>query len=160
MDTFSHDHTSHDHTSHDHTSRTFGTRLVAAVTLVLLLGACSSTTAKSTTNPPAAYGAGAAASPSVAPVGTSVGVVEKEFSIALDKKSFTAGDYTFAIQNQGSFPHNLTIEGPGVDSKTSPTFGTGESGSLTVTLQKGSYDLSCSVPGHKDKGMDIKITVG
>ena len=65
--------------------------------------------------PPAAYGAGAAVCSSVAPVGTSVGVVEKEFSITLDKTGFTPGDYTFAIQNQGSFPHNLTIEGPGVD---------------------------------------------
>lgn len=129
-----------DTTSHDTTSRTFGARLVAAATLVLLLGACSSTSADSgTTNPPAAYGAGAA---------------------ALDKTSFTAGDYTFAIQNQGAFPHNLTIEGPGVDSKASPTLGAGESGSLTVALQKGSYELSCSVPGHKDKGMDTKITVG
>ncbi len=87
-------------------------------------------------------------------------MVEKEFSITLDKTGFTPGDYTFAIQNQGSFPHNLTIEGPGVDSKASPTLGAGESGSLTVALQKGSYELSCSVPGHKDKGMDIKITVG
>ena len=150
-----------DKTSHDAGSRTAGARVVAAAALVLLLGACSSTTADNgTTNPPAAYGAGAAASPSVAPVGTSVGVVEKEFSITLDKTSFTPGDYTFAIQNQGSFPHNLTIEGPGVDSKASPTLGAGESGSLTVALQKGSYELWCSVPGHKDKGMDIKITVG
>ena len=134
---------------------------MTAAALVLLLGACSSTSADTkTTNPPAAYGAGGAASPSVAPVGTSVGVVEKEFSTTLDKTSFTPGDYTFAIQNQGSFPHNLTIEGPGVDSKASPTLGGGESGSLTVALQKGSYELWCSVPGHKDRGMDIKITVG
>jgi len=153
--------TSHTATSHTATSHVAGARIVAAATLVLLLGACSSTPADNgTTNPAAAYGAGASASPSVAPVGTSVGVVEKEFSITLDKTSLTPGDYTFAIQNQGSFPHNLTIEGPGVDSKASPTLGAGESGSLTVALQKGSYELSCSVPGHKDKGMDIKITVG
>lgn len=150
-----------DNISHDAGSHTAGARVVTAATLVLLLGACSSTSAdNSTTNPPAAYGAGASASPSVAPVGTSVGVVEKEFSITLDKASFTPGDYTFSIRNQGSFPHNLTIEGPGVDSKASPTLSAGDSGSLTVALQKGSYELSCSVPGHKDKGMDIKITVG
>src|SRR5674476_1604543 len=86
-------------TSHTATSHVAGARIVAAATLVLLLGACSSTSANSSTNPPAAGGAGAAASPSVAPVGTNVGVVEKEFSITLDKASFTAGDYTFAIQN-------------------------------------------------------------
>lgn len=147
--------------SHDHTSRTFGARLVAAAALVLLLGACSSTSTNNTTaSPSASSSPGAVAPSSAAPVGSSVGVVEKEFSITLDKASFTPGDYTFTIQNQGSFPHNLTIEGPGVDSKASPTLGAGESGSLTVALQKGSYELSCSVPGHKDKGMDIKITVG
>jgi plastocyanin len=146
--------------SHGAASRSFGARLVAAATLVLLLGACSSTSANNSTNPPAAGGAGAAASPSAAPVGSSVGVIEKEFSITLDKTSFTPATYTFTIHNQGSFPHNLTIEGPGVDTKASPTLGGGESGSLTVALQKGTYELSCSVPGHKDKGMDIKITVG
>lgn len=148
-----------DNISNDTRSRAFGSRLVTVAALVLLLGACSSTSAgNSTTNPPA--GNGAATSPAVAPVGTSVGVVEKDFSIALDKPSFTPGDYTFTIQNQGSSPHNLAIAGPGVDSKTSPILGAGESGSLTVTLQKGSYELLCSVPGHKEKGMDIKITVG
>jgi uncharacterized cupredoxin-like copper-binding protein len=93
-------------------------------------------------------------------VGSGVGVIEKEFSITLDKTSFTPATYTFTIHNQGSFPHNLTIEGPGVDTKASPTLGGGESGSLTVALQKGTYELSCSVPGHKDRGMDMKITVG
>ena len=81
--------------SHGAAFRSFGARLVAAATLVLLLGACSSTSANSSTNPPAAGGAGAAASPSVAAVGTNVGVVEKEFSITLDKPSFAPGDYTF-----------------------------------------------------------------
>jgi len=35
----------------------------------------------------------------------------------------------------------------------------GQSGSLTVTLQKGTYQLWCGVPGHKDKGMVTTITV-
>jgi len=30
---------------------------------------------------------------------------------------------------------------------------------LTATLQKGSYELWCSVPGHKNKGMDLTIKV-
>ena len=138
-------------------SHTAGARVVTAAVVALLLGACGGTSTTNTTATPAASSPTAS---SAAPAGTSVGVIEKEFSITLDKASFTPGDYTFTIQNQGSYPHNLTIEGPGVDSKASPTLGGGESGSLTVALQKGSYELSCSVPGHKDKGMDIKITVG
>ena len=31
---------------------------------------------------------------------------------------------------------------------------------LTVTLKAGTYDLFCSVPGHKALGMDTHITVG
>lgn len=140
-------------------SHTAGPRVVAVTALVLLLGACGGTTADNTSTPSAASSPAAAAPSSVAPVGTSVGVIEKEFSITLDKASLTAATYTFKIHNQGRFPHNLTIEGPGVDKRTAPTLAAGASGSLTVALQKGTYELSCSVPGHKDKGMEARITV-
>jgi uncharacterized cupredoxin-like copper-binding protein len=104
--------------------------------------------------------AGAAGASSAAPLGPSVGVIEKDYSITLNKTSFTAGSHTFRVKNQGSFPHNLTIEGPGVDKKNSPTMPGGQSGSVTIALQKGSYELWCSVDSHKDKGMDMKNTVG
>lgn len=139
-------------------SHTAAGRVVTAAMFALLLGACSGTSTSSTTTTTSP--AGAAAPSSAAPAGTSVGVVEKEFSITLAKTSFTAGTYTFTVKNQGSFPHNLTIEGPGVDKMASPTLTEGQSGSVTVSLQKGSYELWCSVDSHKDKGMDMKITVG
>jgi len=141
------------------TSHTTGARVVTAAVVALLLGACGGTSTTTTAASPSASSPGVAAS-SAAPVGTSVGVVEKEFSITLDKTSFAPATYTFTIKNQGSFRHNLTIEGPGLDKKTSPTLAGGESGTLTVALQAGTYELTCSVPGHKDKGMEMKITVG
>ena len=140
------------------TSRTAAARLVLAALLALLLGACASSSTTTALTPSAPHPGSAASG--AAPVGTSVGVIEKEFSITLDKASLTPATYTFTIQNQGSFPHNLTIEGPGVDKKRSPTLPAGESGTLTVALQKGTYELTCSLPGHKDKGMKLKITVG
>ena len=91
--------------------------------------------------------------------GTPVTAVEKEFSITLSPSTFSPGTYTFNVENQGSFSHNLTIEGPGVDSQASPTLEGGKSGEVTVTLQKGSYELWCSVDSHKDQGMDITIDV-
>ncbi len=139
----------------DHVSRTAGARVLSVAVAALLLGACSSTS--DTTATPSATSSPSAAAP--APAGTTVDVTEKEFSITLSQTSFTAGAYTFKIDNKGSFPHNLAIEGPGVDKQVSPTLGGGSSGSLSVTLQKGTYELSCAVPGHKDKGMDMKITV-
>jgi Copper binding proteins, plastocyanin/azurin family len=141
-------------------SYTPGARFVTAALVALLLGACGGTSTNTATPPSAASRPTATAPSSATAVGTSVGVTEKEFSITLSQTSFSPASYTFTIQNKGSFPHNLNIEGPGVDTKTSPILSPGQSGMLTATLQKGSYELWCSVPGHKDKGMDLTIKVG
>ena len=126
-------------------------RVVTASLAIALLAACGGTSTANTPTP------SAASSPSA--VGTKVGVTEKEFSITLDRTSFSPGKYSFAIQNQGKYPHNLKISGPGVTSAGSSVMTGGQSGSLTVTLQKGTYQLWCGVPGHKDKGMATTITV-
>jgi uncharacterized cupredoxin-like copper-binding protein len=131
---------------------------------VVLVAACGSSK-----KAPAGGGGGSASSsaPSAstsssagAAAGTAVTATETEFGIALSTKTFTPGTYTFTVKNDGKFPHNLTVEGPGVDKQASPKMAAGESGTLTVTLQKGSYELWCSVDAHKDKGMDMKIQVG
>ena len=74
--------------------------------------------------------------------------------------SLAPGTYTFHVTNNGPSSHNLTINGPGVSDKATPTFAAGGSQDLTVTLTKGTYDLFCSVPGHKQLGMDTNLTVG
>lgn len=86
-------------------------------------------------------------------------VTESEFTITLPSKTLPAGTYTFKVTNKGKFPHNLTVDGAGVEDKTSPTLAPGSAGDLTVTLQKGSYEFYCSVDGHKDKGMDLTVQV-
>ena len=141
-----------------HVSPTAGARVMVVALAALLLGACSSTSTSDKTTPSAAT-APTTAAPTAAPAGTKVDVTEKEFAITLSQAKFAPGAYTFTIKNQGSFPHNLAIEGPGVDKQVSATLGGGQSGSLSVTLKAGSYELWCAVPGHKDKGMDMKITV-
>ena len=141
-------------------SHTAGARVLAVAVAALLLGACSGTsTSYTSANPPATSGAIATSPPSAAPSGTSVAVTEKEFSITLSQATFSPGTYTFTIDNKGTFPHNLAIAGPAGVTKRSATLGGGQSGSLTVALQKGAYELWCSVPGHKDKGMDMSIAV-
>jgi uncharacterized cupredoxin-like copper-binding protein len=87
-----------------------------------------------------------------------VGVSETEFKIALDTKSVSAGRVTFDVENDGNIPHDLVVEGNGVEEKT-PVFDAGQSKTLTVDLKPGTYDLYCSVPGHKEAGMDLKLTV-
>ncbi len=145
--------------------RTRARRLASGVLLftsaVFVLAACGGGSSAGTAVTPAGSSstAGQSSGPAPAANGTTVTVTEKEFSIALSQNTFTPGTYTFKVTNQGQFSHNLTIEGPGVDKTASPTLATGTSGDVTVSLQAGTYELWCSVDSHKDKGMDMTITV-
>jgi len=83
---------------------------------------------------------------------------ESEFKIALPSTPVHAGQVTFDVQNEGKIPHDLVVQGNGVDAKT-PLLDAGRSKTLSVDLKPGTYDLFCSVPGHKEAGMDVKLTV-
>jgi uncharacterized cupredoxin-like copper-binding protein len=67
---------------------------------------------------------------------------------------------TFQAQNSGKFPHALTVDGPGVSDQATSKLSPGQSGSVTVTLQAGTYTVYCPVDGHRAKGMLTHITVG
>ena len=88
----------------------------------------------------------------------SVSVSEVDYKIRLPETTLKAGKYSFEVQNQGKVPHNLVIKGTGVDEATSD-LAPGVSESLTVELKPGSYEFYCSIPGHKQLGMDQKVTV-
>jgi len=130
--------------------------LAVAGTAALAAG-CSSGSSGSASSPSAPA---PATSPAAAGGGTKVTANETEFKIALSQTSFTPGRYTFTAVNKGTLPHNLVINGPGVSqAKTPGLLSPGQSGQVTVTLKKGSYDVYCGVPGHKAQGMDLHITV-
>jgi uncharacterized cupredoxin-like copper-binding protein len=86
-----------------------------------------------------------------------VDVKETEFKIALTA-TVHAGSVTFDVHNDGKIPHDLVVQGQGIDAKT-PLLDAGQSKTLEVDLKPGTYDLYCSVPGHKQAGMDLKLTV-
>lgn len=89
---------------------------------------------------------------------TSVPVSEIEFKITLPKTTLAAGSYSFEVANDGKIEHDLVIQGNGVNAKT-PTIDPGKSATLNVDLKPGTYDVYCSIPGHKQAGMDLKLTV-
>lgn len=133
-----------------------GALTAVAAAAALALPACSSASSG---------GSGAATSPagatsSAAAKGTPVDVVEKEFSITLTPTALHPGTVSFTVHNEGTFPHNLNVSGPGVTEQASPTLSPGQTAVLTVTLQPGSYELWCSVDSHKDRGMDQTVKVG
>ena len=93
-----------------------------------------------------------------APAAKTVKVAESEWKVVVPK-TLSAGKYTFQASNEGKFPHDLTIDGPGVSDEKTPEIAAGSSAKLTVTLKSGTYDFYCSIPGHKSAGMDQKVTV-
>jgi plastocyanin len=115
--------------------------------------AASSTTESTTTAP-------AASVPTTAPTAPkSVAVTEVEFKIELPSTSLSPGSYTFDLTNKGAVGHDLVFNGPGVDNEKTPVIGPGKTAQLTVDLKSGTYDVYCSVPGHKQAGMDVKLKV-
>jgi plastocyanin len=88
-----------------------------------------------------------------------VDVKETEFKIQLPSTSLKPGSYAFDLANDGKLPHDLTIEGPGVKKAHTPVINGGQKATLKVKLTAGTYDFYCSVPGHKQLGMDAKVKV-
>jgi plastocyanin len=69
-----------------------------------------------------------------------------------------AGKVTLEMQNPSSVPHNVSIEGRGVDEE-GRTVGEGGTSTVTAELQPGEYDFYCSVSGHRQGGMVGTLTV-
>ncbi len=108
-------------------------------------GAVTTTTSSSVSSPPA---------------GQQVTVMMTDFRLALPNQTLTPGTYTFVAVNAGHTVHAIQIDGPGVsDERTPGVVQPGQSATLTVTLQPGSYDMYCPVDGHRAMGMDTHFTV-
>jgi uncharacterized cupredoxin-like copper-binding protein len=90
---------------------------------------------------------------------TKVKAIETEFKIALSKKTFSPGSYTFVAENKGKVTHALEITGPGLHNATTPDIAPGKSANLKVTFKNGKYDIFCPVPGHKMLGMNVNVVV-
>jgi len=69
-----------------------------------------------------------------------------------------AGRLVIDSKNESSTPHNIAIEGHGVD-KRGKVVSNGGVSAISVDLKAGSYYYYCTVPGHKAGGMDGRLTV-
>jgi uncharacterized cupredoxin-like copper-binding protein len=63
------------------------------------------------------------------------------------------------MNNPSPIPHNVSIEGPGGLSKQGQTVPKGGSSQVSATLKPGTYTYYCSVPGHRQAGMQGTLTV-
>jgi mono/diheme cytochrome c family protein len=69
-----------------------------------------------------------------------------------------AGRLTIESPNESSVEHDISIEGNGVDER-GPVVKDGGVSRLEVDLQPGEYTFYCSVPGHREGGMEGPLTV-
>ncbi|HET8527457.1 MAG TPA: plastocyanin/azurin family copper-binding protein [Gaiellaceae bacterium] len=109
-----------------------------------------------------AHGAAPAQTAPATAAARTIKVTESEFKIALPpQKSLTGGTYTFQVHNAGKIPHDLVISGGHATGQTkTPTIPAGGDATLKVTLGAGQYTLYCSLPGHRQLGMQAQLAVG
>jgi plastocyanin len=112
------------------------------------------TTTETTTEEPAGGGGGGGGGG-----GETLDVSLVDFAIEPPDATVEAGSVTFAVTNDGTSPHNLEIEGNGVEEELPADLSGGESGELTVDLQPGTYEWYCPVGNHAAMGMEGELTV-
>jgi len=80
--------------------------------------------------------------------------------LSFDKQALEAraGQLTIHMENPSSVPHNVSIEGRRVDEE-GKTVGQGRTSTVTAELQPGEYAFYCSVPGHREGGMEGTLSV-
>ena len=70
-----------------------------------------------------------------------------------------AGGVRITMNNPSPIQHNVSIEGPGGISQQGKTVGKGGASQVQLKLKPGTYTYFCSVPGHRQAGMQGTLTV-
>jgi plastocyanin len=153
------------------TSQFFPRLSVLALTagLIALAGCGSSSTTSSsapaaTSSAPAATTSSSASTATPAPASSGSGLslaANAEGQLKFDTTSLTAkaGKVSLAFTNAASLEHNVTVaSSSGAVIGATPTF-SGGSKTVSLTLKPGTYKFYCSVPGHRQAGMEGTLTV-
>ena len=89
-----------------------------------------------------------------------VPVTLTEWKIELARDTVPAGPLTFRLSNKGTVTHGFYVRGEGVD-KGSREVAAGASGTFSVTLKPGTYEVFCPMSdnSHKAAGMVKTLVV-
>jgi len=117
--------------------------------------ATTTATAKATTGTPAPP-----SSPAAAKAAKLALAADPGGQLAYDTKTLTAkaGSVSIVMANMSPIEHNLTVAQGSKVLGATPTF-VGGSKTLTLNLKPGTYTFYCSVPGHRQAGMEGTLTV-
>ena len=101
---------------------------------------------------------GTAVVPDVA-AGTTVLVLLETNSIGMQEANIPKGPAVLTIENRSADVHNLFVEGPGVSKAAGDAIAAGQSASLEVTFQPGTYTFYCPLADHRQKGEEKQLTI-
>ena len=116
-------------------------------------------------------GSGAASDQSTGAAAEVVKAQLGDYTVTPSTTSVPAGKVTFEATNVGQVPHELMIErmpikmdAPGQPNEDAAQgmiddMGPGQSGSMTLNLKPGNYELFCNVPGHYAMGQHTMFKV-
>lgn len=97
--------------------------------------------------------------------GTAAGTVELEaapdesLAYTTDSASAEAGKVTLEFTNPQAISHDVAIEDPSGETIGKTDVITEGSDSAVVDLEPGEYTFYCTVPGHREAGMEGTLTV-
>jgi uncharacterized cupredoxin-like copper-binding protein len=128
---------------------------IVALALPAALGGCGDDEDEETATTPATEADGAAETGG----GETVDISLVDFAIEPDQVEARSGAVTFDVSNDGETLHNLEIEGDGVEEELPEDLQPGQSGTLELDLQPGTYEMYCPVGNHADMGMVGELTV-
>jgi plastocyanin len=142
-----------------------GQRAVMTITALLVLATL--TTAVITSGSPAKAGAATApAAPAPAPAAS--GAAASALHLAANPSgqlsyntkalSAKAGTVTITMTNMSPLEHNVTVAQGNTVLGATPTF-KGGTRTLSLNLKPGTYTFYCSVPGHRQAGMEGTLSV-
>jgi len=140
--------------------------LALASTALVACGSSNSTTTTSTSSGGEANG-GAAAEGGKEAGGSEGGGSTVEFeadpggelAYTTTEASAKAGKVTVDFNNPQGLPHDVAIEDSSGKEVGKTELVAGEETSTTVDLKPGTYTYYCTVPGHREAGMEGTLTV-
>jgi plastocyanin len=129
-----------------------------AVTAVLAIAGCGGSDEKSSSSSGSSSSSNSSSSSGGG--GETLKLAADKSALKFDKSTLDAkaGKVTITMDNPSDIPHAVAIEGDGVD-VDGKTVGKGEKSVASADLKPGTYEFYCPVPGHKEAGMEGKLTV-
>ena len=82
-----------------------------------------------------------------------------ELAYTTTEASAKAGKVTVDFNNPQGLPHDVAIEDTSGKTVGKTELVSGEETSTTVDLKPGTYTFYCTVPGHREAGMEGTLTV-